>query len=138
MKQLLSMAVIAGTLAIITFSSCAKEEPVSSRISPSSYPPPVIQPAGTFELVADNWVNYAGQVYINTFRGVIAPANSSSNRVVTVYLMENGKQTQISERHITYMGNELWATTSQADLSVIYMCNTVLPFKSLNIRVQVN
>ena len=137
MKQLLSMVVIACTLAIITFCSCTKEEPVSARISPSSYPPPVIQP-GTFELVADNWVNYAGQVYINTFRGVIPSANASSNRVVTVYLMENGKQTQISERHITYMGNELWATTAQADVSIIYMCNTVLPFRSLNIRMQVN
>ena len=123
MKQLLSMVAIAGTLAIITFSSCTKEEPVSAR-SPSSYPPPAIQPPGTFELVADNWVNYAGQVYINTFKGVIASANASGNRVVTVYLQENGKQTQISQRHITYMGNELWATNTQTDVSIIYMCNT--------------
>ena len=30
MKQLLSMIVIAGTLAIITFSSCTKEDPATA------------------------------------------------------------------------------------------------------------
>jgi len=137
MKQLLSVVVIAGTLAIITFTSCTKEEPVSARISPSSYPS-TTQTPGNFELVADRWVSYAGQVYINTFYGVLASANASGNHIVTVYLQENGKQTQISQRHITYMGYELWATTSQTDVSIIYMCNTILPFRSLNIRVQVD
>jgi len=140
MKQLLSMVAIAGTLAIITFSSCTKEDPATApaRIAPSIYPPAPIQPYANFELVANNWVNYGGQIYVNTFKGVIASANASGNRTVTVYLQENGKQTQISQRRITYMGNDLWATNSQADVSIIYRCSTKLPFTSLSIRVQVN
>ena len=103
MKQLLSMVVIAGTLTIITFSSCAKEEPwsASAYISPSSYSPPTIPTPVNIELVADNWVNYGPEIYVNTFKGVIASANASGNRTVTVYLQENGKQTQISQKTMT-------------------------------------
>ena len=133
------MVVIAGALTIIMFSSCAKEEPwsASALISQSGYPPPPPPPAN-FELVANNWVNYGPEIYVNTFKNVIASANASGNRHVTVYLQENGQQIQISQRHITYMGHELWAISSQADISVMYRCNTKLPFTSLNIRVQVN
>jgi hypothetical protein len=139
MKQLLSIVVIAGTLTIITLSSCTKEDPspATSYISPSSYTPPAAQPSANFELVANNWVNYGPGIYVNTFKDVIASVNASGNRTVMVYLEENGKQTQISQRHITYLGNELWATNSQSDISIIYRCTT-LPFTSLNIRVQVN
>ncbi len=138
MKQFLSMVVIAGTLAIITFSSCKKEDPSdSSFISPTSYSPPTAPTPSNFELVANNWVNYGGQMYVNTFKDVIASANISGNRTVTVYLHENGKLTQISQRNYTYMGNELWATTSQADVNIFYRCNTALPFGSLNIRVEI-
>jgi len=136
MKQLLSMIVIAGTLAIITFSSCTKEEPFSARISPSGYPPS-IQTSANFELVANNWVNYGPGIYVHTFKDLIASVNASGNRTVAVYLQENGKEEQISQRHITYMGNELWATNTQADVSITYRC-TDLPFTSLHIRVQVN
>jgi hypothetical protein len=140
MKQLLSMVVIAGTVAIITFSSCAKEVPwsPSALISQAGNPAPANQPSANFELVANNWVNSGGQLYTNTFKGVIATANASGNHAVTVYLQENGQQTQISQRRITYMGNELWAINSQADVSIIYRCSGKLPFTSLNIRVQVN
>src|SRR5258705_8782434 len=99
MKQLLSMVVIAGTLAIITFSSCTKEDPATAPIAPSIYPPAPIQPYANFELVANNWVNYGGQIYVNTFKGVIASANGSGNRTVTVFLNENGELTQISQRN---------------------------------------
>jgi hypothetical protein len=138
MKQLLSMVAIAGTLAIITFSSCTKEDPSdSSFISPSSYSPPATPQTGNFELVADNWVHFGGQVYINTFKDVIASANASGNHTVTVYLHENGKLTQISQRDYTYMGNRIWATNNQADVSIYYWCNTDLPFSSINVRVEV-
>jgi hypothetical protein len=139
MKQRLSMVVIAGTLAIFTFSSCTKEEPSdSSFTSPGSYSPPTIPTPVNIELITNNWVNYGPGIYVNTFKNVIASANASGDRTVTVYLQENGKQTQISQTHITYMGNELWATNSQSDVSIIYRCSTGLPFTSLNIRVQVN
>ena len=131
------MVVIAGALAIIMFSSCTKEEPASALIAPSSYPPAPVQTSANFELVANNWINYGPGIYVNTFKDVIASVNASGNRTVMVYLQENGKQEQISQRHITYMGNELWATNTQADVSIIYRC-TSLPFASLHIRVQVN
>jgi hypothetical protein len=138
MKQLLSMVAIAGTLAIITFSSCTKEYPTdSSSISPSGYSPPATPQPGNFELVADNWVNFGGQVYVNTFKDVIASANASGNHTVTVYLDENGELTQISQRNYTYMGHALWAINSQSDVNIYYRCNTALPFQSLNIRVEV-
>ena len=42
MKQLLSMVVIAGTFAIITFSSCTKEDPSDCALfhRPVIHPPP--------------------------------------------------------------------------------------------------
>ena len=133
------MVVIAGTLTIIALSSCTKEDPVpdSNFVSPSSYPTPVFNPSTNLYLVANNWVRYGDQVYVNTFSGVLAGANVSGH-TVRVYVEGNGKEEQISQRHITYMGYELWATTSQTDVSIIYMCNTILPFRSLNIRVQVD
>jgi hypothetical protein len=138
MKQLLSMLVIAGTLAIITLSSCEKEDPypASSYVSPSYNSPPTSSTAN-FVLVADNWVNYGGQIYVNTFKDLIKSANPSGNRTVIVYLQENGKQIQISQTEITYMGNQLWANNSLSDVSIFYRCNTQLPFKSLSIRVEV-
>ena len=135
MKHILFMIVSVGTLTILSLSSCTKEEP-SRFVIASSYPS-TPSPAN-FELVAENWVRYGEQIYVNTFKDVIKSANASGNRTVTVYLQENGKQTQISQRYITYMGNELWATNSQSDVSIVYRCSTQLPFKSLNIRVQVN
>jgi len=137
MKQLLSMLVIAGTLAIITLSSCAKEDPypASSYVSPGSYSPP--SSTANFMLVANNWVNYGGQIYVNTFKDLIKAANPGGNRTVIVYLQENGKQIQISQTEITYMGNQLWANNSLSDVSIFYRCNTQLPFKSLSIRVEV-
>ena len=138
MKRFLSMVVIACTVTIITFSSCAKEVPwsPSDLISQGTTPP--VQPSANFELVANNWIDAGGQLYYNLFKGVIAPVNVSGTRKVTVYLQENGQQTQISQRHITYMGNDLWAVTSQADVRIIYRCSGKLPFTSLNIRVQVD
>jgi hypothetical protein len=137
MKQLLSMIVIAGTFTIITFSSCTKEDPATAPITSSIYPPAPVHPYANFDLVANNWVNYGGQIYVNTFKGVIASATASGNRTVTVFLDENGELTQISQRNYSYMGNELWATNSQADVNIYYRCNTALPFGSLNIRVEV-
>src|SRR4030095_13603797 len=132
MKQLLSMLVIAGSLAFITLSSCKKEAPSSDviHISSSSYPPPASQPTVNLYLVANNWVNYEGQVYSNTFRGILGTANPNGDRIVTVYIVENGKEAQISQRHITYMGHDLWATNSKTDVTIVYRCSTSLPFAS--------
>jgi hypothetical protein len=138
MKQLLSMVVIAGTLTIM-FSSCAKEVPWHASALISQASPAPTQTSANFELVASNWVNPGGELYTNTFKGLIASANSSGNHKVTVFLQVNGSQIQISQvPPVTYMGHELWAINSQADVSIIYRCNDKLPFTSLSIRVQVN
>jgi len=139
MKQTLSMVVIAGTLTIIALSSCTKEDPVpdSNFVSPSSYPTPVFNPSTNLYLVANNWVRYGDQVYVNTFSGVLAGANVSGH-TVRVYVEGNGKEEQISQRHITYMGNELWATSSGTDVIITYRCFTGMPFSSLTIRVTVS
>jgi len=134
MKQLLSIMVIAGTLTIITFSSCKKEDPVSGRnyVAPPSY-----QPGLNLNLVANSWVNETHEIYTNTFQGVLGTANADGNRTVLVYLEEKGVEVHISQRHITFMGNEMWATNSATDVIIYYRSSAIMPFHSLNIRVEV-
>ena len=130
------MVVFAGALTIITFSSCKKEQPADPIIAPSYPPADATQPVNLY-LVANNWVNYESEIYINTFSGVLASANVNGNRTVTVYVVEDGTETQISQRHITYKGHDLSATSSGVDVSIVYHCSTTLPFSSMNIRVEV-
>ena len=136
MRQTLSMMIFAGAVTIITLSSCTKEQPISDSnyVSPSSYSPPISQ-AGDLYLVANNWVNYGNQIYVNTFKGVLPSGNAS--RTVLVYAIIEGKEVQISQTHTTYKGNQLWANDSGVDVMINYQCNTALPFSFLDIRVQV-
>jgi len=124
MRRILFSVLIANTLIIIALSSCKKEDLVPGPVTVSGSGPvwdtiPVI-PSFTIDLVADNWVNYENEVYVNTFKGVISNANVSGFRTVNVYLAENGEETQINHYPITFMGNQLWATSSQTDVSLIY------------------
>ena len=128
MKQLLSIIVI---LTIITFSSCKKEDYYEA---PASHQQDMDL---NLNLVANFWVNYTHDVYMDTFPGILGTANASGNRIVFVYIEEKGYKVQISERHITYQGNELWATNSATDVSIFYRCKTRMPFNSINIRVEV-
>jgi len=132
------MMVFAGAVTIITLTSCKKEQPVSDSnfVSPSSYSPPITDAANLY-LVANNWVNYGNQVYVNTFKGVLPSTNSTGSRTVMVYAIIEGKEVQISQRHVTYKGNQLWANDSGLDVIINYQCNTALPFSLLYIRVQV-
>ena len=138
MRQTLSMMIFAGAVTIITLSSCTKEQPISDSnyVSPSSYSPPISQ-AGDLYLVANNWVNYGNQIYVNTFKGVLPSGSASGSRTVMVYAIIEGKEVQISQTRITYKGNQLWANDSGVDVMINYQCNTALPFSFLDIRVQV-
>src|SRR5262245_14632460 len=98
---------------IISLSSCKKEN-VYPAIAPGYSQPHLVQ-SGSFELVANNWVNYGGPTYVNTFKDVIAPVDGSNNRQVKIYLDENGKLTEISHEAVNYMGHDLWATNTQVD-----------------------
>src|SRR5215470_419730 len=127
MKQFFSMVVFAGALTI-SLSSCKKEDPVaspSSFVSPSSYSPPA-STASNLYLVANDWVNYGNQIYVNTFKGVLP--SMSGNRTVVVYAILEGKEVEISQTHVSYKGNQLWASASGVDVSIFYQCNTALPF----------
>jgi hypothetical protein len=140
MKRMLFMVLIANALIILSLSSCKKEDP---SFGPVTVPNPVVTttpvpPPFIIDLVADHWVNYENEVYVSTFNGVISTVNASGSRTVNVYLAENGEKTQINHHPITYMGNELWATSSKTDVSLIYKSSAqTLPFKSLRIRVVV-
>ena len=141
MKRILFTVLIANALIILSLSSCKKEDPAFGPVTvPNpivSTTPPIMSPF-IIDLVADNWVNYENEVYVNSFKGVIATANAGGNRTVNVYLAENGGETQINRHPITFMGNQLWATSSQTDVSLIYKSSAqTLPFKSLRIRVVV-
>jgi hypothetical protein len=136
MKPLLSMVVVAGSIIIITFTGCKKEDPSNANyVSPASYSPP--PPILDVNLVANNWFNSARDVYVDVFQGVLGMSNASGNRTVLVYIEQGGKEVQISQRPITYMGNELWATNTATDVSIVYRCSTRMPFSSINIRVEV-
>lgn len=135
MKSILFGVVGAGALMIISLSSCKKDDtyPVIS----TSYPQPRFLQSGSVELVAKNWVNYGGPIYVNTFKDLIAPVDGSGNRQVRIYLDDKGRLTEISHGHINYMGNDLWAANTQVDVDIMYRCNGKLPFTDLRIRVEV-
>jgi hypothetical protein len=136
MKPRLSMVAFAGLMIIITFTGCTKEDPSNANyVSPASYstPPPLLD----INLVANNWFNSAREVYVDLFQGVLGMSNTSGNRTVLIYIEEGGKEVQINQRHIAYMGNELWATNTATDVSIVYRCSTRMPFSSINVRVEV-
>ena len=136
MKRILFGIVGPVVLMIIGLSSCKKENvyPVIS----TGYSQPHFVQSGTVEVIANNWVNYGGPIYVNTFKDIIAPVDGSNNRQVSIYLDENGKLTDISHEPVNYMGNDLWAISTQVDIDIIYKCLTKLPFTELHIRVDVD
>jgi len=129
MKRILFTTVTISALMIISITSCKKE---------NDYPvmPPDPQPV-SFELVANNWVTHGGDVYLNVFNGLLTSPNAGGNHKVTVYLRENDQLMEISQRPIMYLGNELWAISSLADITIMYRSINKLPFTDMHIRVEV-
>lgn len=126
MKHILLGVVGAAALMIISLSSCKKEDVY-----------PVISSKRSPDLVANNWVNYGGPIYVNTFKDIIPP-DPSGNRKVRIYLDDNGRLKEISSGHINYMGNDLWATNTQVDIDIMYRCKGKLPFTELHIRYEID
>ncbi len=133
MKRILSKMIIANALIIVTMSSCEKEN--LSPGSTSGNTTPITQPNTTTYVVAGHWVKDANGIYVNTFQGVISPANTS-NRLVRIYLVTNvGKEVQINN-FISFMGGELWATHTETDVQINYRAgNQPLPFSYLPIKI---
>ena len=135
MKRISFSLLIASAIFIFSLSACKKENyaPIPSSATPQTAAPL------TLHLVADNWTNYDKGMYVNRFSGVLNYANASGNRAVYVYLM-TGDDHDIAINHtaITYMGNQLWATTTGTDLIINYRCAaTKLPFTSLYLELVV-
>jgi len=128
--------IIANALIIVTISSCEKEN--LSPGSTSGITTPITLPnTTTVNLVAGRWVKDANGIYVNTFQGVISPANTS-HRPVRIYLVSNyDKEVQINN-FISFMGGELWATNTETDVLINYRSgNQPLPFSYLRVKVVV-
>ena len=138
MKRILFTMLIANALIILSLSSCKKEN-LSPAYQTGGRTTPITGPF-TIDLVANDWANYGNEIYVNNFQNIISTANASGNRTVYVYLVENAKETQINlnTSRVTFMGHELWATTTKTDVKINYKSSDPgLPFESLNIKVVV-
>src|SRR6266511_5562279 len=95
MKRILSKMIIANALIIVTMSSCEKEN-LSPGSTSGNTTPITLPNTTTVNLVAGRWVKDANGIYVNTFQGVISPANTS-HRPVRIYLVSNyDKEVQIN------------------------------------------
>jgi len=132
MKHIIFTMLTAGAVIILTLDSCKKE--TYAPVAPGSGF--LVTSPFALDLVANHWVNYANEIYIDEFNGILAPLTSHTNGNVSVFLVTGDKQIQIDHTVILFMGNQLWATTTSTDLKINYRCaNAKLPFTSLNIRV---
>ena len=132
MKGIFFMAMITNALIISGLTSCEKDN--LSPVPGGNTSPAVPTYTTTINLVAYHWVKDAYGIYTNTFGGVISPGNINNHKV-KIYLVENGKETQINS-FISFMGGELWATNTQTDVEINYRCSEQnLPFSHLVIKV---
>ena len=132
MKRIFLLTMIANALIMFSVSSCKKDN--FSPIPGGNTSLAVPTNTSTMNLVAYHWIRDAYGVYNNTFGGVISPANSNNHKV-KIYLLENSKETQINYP-ISFMGGELWATSTETDVKISYRCSEQnLPFSRLVIKV---
>jgi hypothetical protein len=133
MKPLFLVMFFASALTIL--SSCEKE---SSNLITYPGNDPLSQPL-TLDLVASNWINEGGEVYVDNFAGVLSNANLNRNGTISVYLESNGKEAKINYGAIEFMTGQLWATISGTDVRINYRPYYAhpLPFRSLDIKLVV-
>ena len=118
--------VIVNMITILTLNSCNKDDGLPEPNTNVTTPNPSI----TLNLTAYHWEFEANGISVNEFENVIPPGNATS---VKVYLVVNGKDTQINQA-IPYMNGELWATNTETDLRIHYRGNSLnVPY--LNIKV---
>jgi hypothetical protein len=126
------MMVFTSIIAILIMSSCKKNELAPPNQTSSQ------NIAGTSQLTlnvtARNWAKDASGLYVNTFENIIPPSYNGS--VVKVYLLNYYDHEIPINQSINFMGGELWATTPQANVKIIYRGQT-LPFTYLNIKIVV-
>ena len=118
-------------IAVLIMSSCKKNELASPSQTSSQ------NIAGTSQLTlnvtARNWAKDVSGLYVNTFQNIIPRSNS--NDVIKVYLQYYYGEISINQP-INFLGGELWATVTQADVKINYKGQT-LPFTYLDIKIVV-
>ena len=119
-----------GLASVILATSCGKNADV-----PHSYQYSRGGTSKTLDLVANHWLQQGSEpIFMNSFAGVMALSNGSN---VKVYMLTHDGDVLISSGSVSYLGGELWASTTTSDI-VIYYRNfdqKVLPFDSLSIKV---
>jgi len=122
MKRIFFMAMITNALIISSLTSCKKDDLSSDTGNPSA----TTQPS-TINLVAGRWVKNTDGIYVSTFPGILSPANTS-NRTVKIYLLANGRETQINHS-IPFMGGDLWATNTETDVRINFRFSEQTPIQ---------
>jgi hypothetical protein len=132
--KLISNIIITSSIIMLSTVSCKKDNPSNGVSSPPSAPPP---PTLSLSLVANHWIRNGLGIYVDYFTNIIPTANVNGKSNVKIFLVENQQDIQINNS-IHFMGNDLWATNSQSDVSINYRCDsTGLPFAYLEIKVVV-
>lgn len=131
MKPKSIMMLFTSIIAVLIMSSCKKNELASPSQTSSQ------NIAGTSQLTlnvtARNWAKDVSGLYVNTFQNIIPRSNS--NDVIKVYLQYYYGEISINQP-INFLGGELWATVTQADVKINYKGQT-LPFTYLDIKIVV-
>ena len=120
------MMLFTSIIAVLIMSSCKKNELASPSQTSSQ------NIAGTSQLTlnvtARNWAKDVSGLYVNTFQNIIPRSNS--NDVIKVYLQYYYGEISINQP-INFLGGELWATVTQANVKINYKGQT-LPFTYLD------
>jgi len=126
MKRVLFMMIIDSSI-ILSVSSCNKEAlPI--------YTTPFTESITINNLVAGHWIKNDRGIYGSLIKGVLSNVNTR-NRSINIYLIANGKETQIN-RATSFMGGKLWAGITNSDIELNYLPeNSILPFSYVVIQV---
>jgi hypothetical protein len=81
--------------------------------------------------VAGRWMKNDSGIYVCT----VLSGTITSNRTVKIYLIANGKETQINSS-ITFLEGKLWAERTNAGIEINYLPEgQIFPFSYLIIKV---
>ncbi|HMG68033.1 MAG TPA: hypothetical protein VK588_10115 [Chitinophagaceae bacterium] len=130
MKGILFAMFISNALIIFSLSSCKKE-----TILPGSIANPIQHyPITINNVVAGRWTENEKGIYVSIIKDVLAGTNTN-NRSVKIYLIADGKETQINQS-ITFMKGKLWAVSTNTDIEIDYLPDSqIFPFSYLVIKV---
>jgi hypothetical protein len=128
MKRFLLTMIAADALIILSLTSCNKEVPLPIHTTPFT------EPISINNLVAGRWIKNDRGIYVCIIKGVLSNVNTR-NRSVNIYLIANGKETQIN-RPISFMKGKLWAGNANIDIELNFLPeNRIFPFSYLVIKV---